>query len=223
MKRLYFILAMFVCQFGLSQNPLTNRTSNYIGLQARLIDLMPFEISYLHIGEKGISFSIRAGYGEGIKNNTTTQVNNWLSPVYTNYGRDFSIKQSYRAVFIKPGIVFAKTHSYYFNSFYLINYSIAKTYDELLIESEDQLYGKFKSKFQEEHFYQSLEFEGNHQLKITKRFGMGMGYILGYKILNEVPFQENIKGIDLSSQYSPSQGIGKIIYVNLLLSLMIKL
>lgn len=217
---------MFICQFGLSQNPLANNNSNFIGIQARLIDLMPFELSYLHIREKGISFSLRGGYGEGIKNNTTSEVNKWLGgqyPVYTLYGRDFSINQSYQAVFIKPGIVFAKTHSYYFNSFYLINFSLAKTYDALTIDSEDQLYGRIKTKYKESHLYQSVEFEGNHQLKINKKIGMGMGYVLGYKIVNEIPFQNNIKGIDLSSQYSPSQGVGKVIYVNLLLSLMIKL
>ena len=226
MQRLYFILAMLICQSGLSQSISSNRNYSYIGLQARLIDLMPFEISYLHIREKGISFSLRGGYGEGIKNNTTTEVNKWLAgqyPVYTSYGRDFSINQSYQAIFIKPGIVFAKTYSNNFNSFYLINFSIAKSYDELIIESEDQLYGKFKSKYLEEHIYQSVEFEGNHQLKINKRFALGMGYVLGYKVVNQVPFQNNIKGIDLSSQYSPSQGIGRLVYVNLLLNFMIKL
>jgi hypothetical protein len=221
MKKLYFITAIFIYKIGLSQNPLAH--SNYFGVQARLIDLMPFEISYIHVSEKSISFSFRGGYGEGIKNNTTTQVNNWLYPVYTNYGRNFSINQSFRALFIKPGIIFAKTHGYYSNSFYSLNYNIAKSYDELLIENEDQLYGKFTTKYREEHLYQSLELEGNHQLKITKRYAIGMGYLFGYKMVNEVPFQNNIQGVDKSSQYSPSQGIGKIVYVNLLLSIMIKL
>ncbi len=65
--------------------------------------------------------------------------------------------------------------------------------------------------------------EGYHQLKLSKKIYFGLGYILGYKIRNEIPFKDVIIGIENGSQYSPSQGIGTKVYLNAEASLMYKL
>lgn len=210
-----------------SQQIQTTKTENLLGIQARLIDLMPFEISYIRLNNKWPSFAIRGGYGWGRKNETTTNTNNNnRSPnfyniiFYYNYGRKFTLEQTFEAIFIKLGIIFFKKKGTYFTNSLLFNYNIAKSFDKLYINSEDQLYGNVQNVYYENHIYQSIEFEGNHQIELIRKVKFGMGYVLGYKIQNQFPFENQIKGIEKSSQYSPSQGVGSKVYVNLLLGVM---
>jgi hypothetical protein len=213
-----------ISAFVNAQTKETKTPENYIGIQARLIDLMPFEISYLHIQKTGFSFAIRGGYGIGIKN----RINN-LNPFFynNNYYNDFSkiisYKQTFEAFFIKPGIIISKKYTPVFNSIYLINFSYAQSNDKLSITSNDQLYGTYTNEYRESHVYKAIEFEGNYQLKLSKKIYFGLGYILGYKIVNEIPFNDVISGIENGSEYSPSQGIGKTFYINANTCLMYKL
>lgn len=230
MKNSLLCCLLLFCLNTFSQNIEPAKVENLLGIQARLIDLMPFEISYVRLNTKWPSFAVRGGYGWGQKNESTTSTNNYINipafynnTFYYNYGRDFSFKQTFEAIFIKPGIVFLKTRGTYFTNCLLFNYNIAKSFDKITINSQDQLYGNVETLYYEDHIYQSVEFEGNHQILLNGKVKLGMGYVIGYKIQNQIPFQNQISGIDNNSQYSPSQGIGSKAYVNLLVSLMYSL
>jgi hypothetical protein len=49
-----------------------------------------------------------------------------------------------------------------------------------------------------------------------------MGYLVGYKLQNEIAFKNKIFGLENNSQYSTFQGIGSKIYVNLTVALLYK-
>lgn len=222
MKKLLLIFFCLLLFESIAQIDKNNSSAiHLIGIQARLIDLMPFELSYIKLKKKGLSFAIRGGYGKGDKNKSETNT-------YRNYSvyrpTLFTYSQSFESYFIKPGIVFATNKSPIFRSIYLINYSIAKSYDKMIITADDPIFDSYIQTNKESHVYQSLEFEGNHQLNLFKeKIYFGFGYIFGVKTVNDVPFKSILKGIDEGSQYSPSQGIGKYIYINSNMSLMYKL
>lgn len=222
MRNLLLILLLFVVTTSLNAQTLINKTpEKYIGLQARLIDLMPFELSYLSVKSVGFSFAIRGGYGSGTKNNIKSfYTNNYF---YNSNSYITKYDQNFEAFFIKPGIIISKNRTPIFTTYYLINYSYAQSNDHVSITSQDQLYGVYNKEFNEKHVYQAIEFEGNYQLKFTGKIYLGLGYIFGYKLVNEVPFTSVIKGIENGSQYSPSQGHGVRVYVNANASIMFKL
>jgi hypothetical protein len=227
MKNCIFFILLFGSLNTFSQQAQSTKIENLLGIQARLIDLMPFEISYIRLNNKWPSFAIRGGYGWGRKNETTTSTNNintiphlYNVNFYYNYGRKFTLEQTFEAIFIKPGIIFLKKNGTYFTNCLLFNYNIAKSFDKLYINSQDQLYGNVENVYYENHIYQSIEFEGNHQIELIRKVKFGMGYVFGYKIQNQFPFENQIKGIEMSSQYSPSQGVGSKAYVNLLVGVM---
>ncbi|MFZ4797026.1 MAG: hypothetical protein ACOYMA_05995 [Bacteroidia bacterium] len=208
----------------------TAKVENLLGIQARMIDLMPFEISYMRFNTKGPSFAVRGGYGWGRKNESTTSTRKTLSNpalymyVYSyNYGRQFTLDQTFEAIFIKPGIIIFKSKGNYFTNCLLFNYCIAKSFDKLAINAQDQLYGNVETVYYENHTYQSIEMEGNHYIALSKKTNLGIGYLIGYKLQNEIAFRSKIGSIDNASQYSPAQGIGSKAYMNLLLSIMYKL
>jgi len=212
-----------------SQTKINYKPEHYLGIQARLIDLMPFEVSYLRIKPKGPSFALRFGYGMGQQNETTTETYNYVRQgsnssinFYTNYGRNFNYFQTFEAIFIKPGFILHKSRGIFFTHFFLVNYCLSKSFDKITIIADDQLYGKVELNYYENHTYQSVELEGNHQIMLGKKINLGMGYVVGYKLQNEVPFTNLIYGIDENSQYSPAQGIGTKAYLNLLVALLYK-
>lgn len=222
MRNFLLLLLLFFAYVSNAQTKEANFQEKFIGIQARLIDLMPLEISYLRIQKTGFSFAIRGGYGKGTKNSIKSFYSSYYR--YNNYFSNLiSFDQNFDAFFIKPGIIISKKYTPVFNSFYLINFSYAQTNDKLLITSQDQLFGTYTNEYRESHIYQSIELEGYHQLKISKKIYFGLGYILGYKIRNEIPFNDVIIGIEKGSQYSPSQGIGTKVYLNAEASLMYKL
>jgi len=207
----------------------TAKVENLLGIQARMIDLMPFEISYIRLNTKGLSYAIRGGYGWGSKNETTTSTNNFTNTLfnyniglYYNYGRQFTLDQTFEAIFIKPGIIIYKGKGIYFSNFILFNYCLAHSFDKLAINAKDQLYGKVETVYYENHTYQSLELEGNHFIALGQKINLGLGYLVGFKMQNEIAFTSKIYGLDQNAQYSPGQGIGSKVYVNLLLSTMYK-
>ncbi|MFZ4796339.1 MAG: hypothetical protein ACOYMA_02525 [Bacteroidia bacterium] len=224
MKNLFSIILLCFSVFVNAQTKETNIPEKFIGIQARLIDLMPLELSYLRIQKTGFSFAIRGGYGKGTKNKI---IKFYSNSFYNSYSNDFSniinFDQTFDAFFIKPGIIISKKYTPVFNSFYLINFSYAQSNDKLSITSQDQLFGTYTNEYRESHVYQSVEIEGYNQLKLTPKIYFGLGYILGYKIRNEIPFKDVIIGIETGSQYSPSQGIGNRVYINAEASLMYKL
>jgi len=224
MRNLLLLLLLCIAAMANAQIKETNVPEKFIGIQARLIDLMPLEISYLRIQKTGFSFAIRGGYGKGKKNTITSlYTNNNYNSYYNTLGSITKYDQTFEAFFIKPGIIISKKYTPVFSSYYLINYSYAQTNDKLSITSQDQLFGTYTNEFKENHVYQAIEFEGNYQLKLAKKIYLGIGYILGYKIVNEVPFKDVVIGIENGSQYSPSQGLGTKFYLNAETSLMYKL
>lgn len=220
-----YLLLTFIFFQGLSINSSAQQSRrreklNAVGVQARLIDLMPLELAYLHLsGKKLPSYGLKLGYGKGYKNKVENiEISEY---VLSNQGFDFS--QSFNAFFVKPGIVIISKKNPVFRQVYLFNYCFAQSKDNLLITSEDQLLGRVKQNYKETNIYQSIELEGNYSFCRSPLFELSFGYTMGYKLQNQIPFTTIVNGIDKGSTYSPGQGAGKLIYVNLFVGFLVKL
>lgn len=221
---LTFIFSVFV----LSSFGQTNSIQNYIGFQARLIDLMPFEFSFIHDNNSGVSYTLRAGYGKGEKNSFGTATNFNKNNMYyignfNNLSSNFTFNQSYSALFFKTGIVFSKIKKVNYTFYNIVNYSYVNCNDKIIINNNDQLYGSVINEYTEKNTYQALEYEGNFQFKLTPQICYGIGYIFGAKINPKIPFRNILPGIENGSTYTPAQGVGQNVYLNFSLSLMYKL
>jgi len=221
MKKLVTLIFSILFLNGFGQiKPNTNQ--NYVGFQARLVDLMPFEFSYIHDNSSGISYTVRAGFGSGVKNvvNTRSFLNN---SYYINLNNDFTFEQSFSALFFKTGIVFSKLKKPNYTFYHIVNYSYANCTDKIIINNNDRLYGSYIVEYREKNINHALEYEGNIQFKLLPNLDYGVGYILGFKINPKIPFTSALPGIEKGSTYTPSQGVGYNVYLNFSLSLMYKL
>lgn len=219
---LLFIFILFQC---VSTNSYAQQNSrreklNVIGLQARLIDLMPFELSYLHLsGKKLPSYALKLGYGNGERNVVANAGING----YASTSQGFNINQTFSAFFVKPGIVLYAKKRAILRSAYILNYCIAQSKDKMVITSQDQLFGMLKQTYNETNTYQSVELEANHSFYRASLFELTFGYTVGYKFQNQIPFTNLVNGIDNGSTYSPGQGVGRFVYVNLYIGFSVKL
>jgi hypothetical protein len=214
----YFILIILFVYSSLSfcQEKI-KRFDNFIGYQARLIDLMPSEISYLCINKKkGFSFAVRGGFGNGEKNKLSSTGISFV-------GNNFSINQTFNAFFIKPGLLFATVRKKRYATYILLNYNLVHSSEKLRIENDDQLYGKYIIEYRHEKFYHSVEFENHIQFKLSPKIYYGVGGILGLKLNNTIPFADIFPYLSKASTYTPSQGSGNSVYINYSISLMFKL
>lgn len=221
MKFKLTLIIIFIIHLNITaQINFQSNTKNYIGYQARLIDLMPSEISFLHINNDGLSFAIRGGYGEGSKNNVPVYN---LSNIrtYNTYNTDF--KQSFEVYFIKTGVVISKLTRPTFSVLHLINFNSTFANEKATFKKYDPLYGIYSTEYKEQNNYYSVEYEANIIHKLTSKIHYGMGYMFGIKINNHIPFKKVIPGIQEGSSYTPSQGFGNGFYINISLSLMYKL
>ncbi|MES2380386.1 MAG: hypothetical protein V4538_05045 [Bacteroidota bacterium] len=220
-----YLLITYIFIHGLSITTYAQYSSrreklNVIGLQARLIDLMPFELSYLHLsGKKLPSYALKLGYGKGYKN----AVGNAGIYVYPPSDPNFSIDQSFTAYFIKPGIVLYAKKGAILRSACILNYCIAQSKDKMVITSQDQLFGTLQQTYNETNTYQSIELEANHSFYRTSLFELTFGYTAGFKFQNPIPFTTVVNGIENGSTYSPGQGVGRFVYVNLYIGFSVKL
>ncbi len=215
-----FILLQFLSINSYAQQSNRIQKLNVIGVQARLIDLMPFELSYLHLsGKKLPSYALKLGYGNGDKNVVANAGING----YASNSQGFSINQTFSAFFVKPGIVLYAKKRAILRSAYILNYCIAQSKDKMVITSQDQLFGTLKQTYNETNTYQSIELEANHSFYRASLFELTFGYTVGYKFQNQIPFITLVNGIENGSTYSPGQGIGRHAYVNLYIGFLVKL
>ncbi len=225
-----FVLFLGLSISGIGQIQSKEKTLKIIALQARVIDLMPFEVSYMHLQNNGFSYALKAGFGIGTKNEMDNNlVNVFASNFYNSssfrnvYSGAFDMNQSFVGYFIKPGIVIAKNKNPIIRSVHLLNYCISQSKDRLELVSDDQLFGKLKQTYEETNTYQAVELEGNFAFHRGSSFEVSFGYLLGYKLHNPIPFTSVIKGIEQGSTYSPGQGVGRKAYVNFFIGLAYKL
>jgi hypothetical protein len=177
---------------------------------------MPSEISYLHVAKKkGFSFAVRGGYGSGEQE----------IPPFTSdlYNENIVSEKTFKAYFIKVGLVVPTVRKKRFTFYSLFNYNINNTSNKLVITSSDRLYGNYREEYNENYTNQSLEYEANVQFKLAKKFYYGLGYMIGHKINNIIPFKEVFPFFEKFSNYTPSQGAGNPTYINVSISLMYKL
>ncbi len=221
MKNKLTLLIILIVNLNIAaQTNFQSGTKNYIGYQARLIDLMPSEISFLHIKNDGLSFAIRGGYGESTKNNVSVySVTNFNN--YSSYSTNF--KQSFEVYFIKTGVVISKQTRPTLNVLHLINFNSTFANEKATFKKYDPLYGSYSTEYKEQNNYHSIEYEANIIHKLTSKIHYGMGYMFGIKLNNHIPFKKVIPGIQDGSSYTPSQGFGNGFYINISVSLMYKL
>ncbi len=218
-----FLVFNFSNMTGFAQEKVKSGNLDLIGLQARVIDLMPFEISYIHLANNKLSYAIKAGIGIGNKNAVDYSDGLYYDYYSTGYYNHFTFNQSFVGYFIKPGIVIAKNKNPIIRSVHLLNYCISQSKDKLELVSDDQLFGKLTQTYEETNTYQAVELEGNFAFHRGSSFEVSFGYILGYKLHNPIPFTSVIKGIEQGSTYSPGQGVGRKAYVNFFIGLAYKL
>jgi hypothetical protein len=222
MKKLVTLIFSILVLNGFSQIK-PNDNQNYVGFQARLIDLMPFEFSYIHDNSKGVSFTLRGGFGSGIKNAVNANYSYNYNSYYNNLNNNFTFEQSFSAIFFKTGIIFSKLKKPNYTFYHIVNYSYANCTDKIIINNNDKLYGSYIVEYREKNINHALEYEGNIQFKLLPNLDYGLGYILGFKLNPKIPFTSVLPGIEKGSTYSPSQGVGYNVYLNFSLSLMYKL
>lgn len=184
--------------------------SKYLGLQTRLLDYLPIEISFVNIVPKKISLQAKIGFvyapintANGYTQSTSTNA------IFNNYS--FSKEQFLKSFFIKSGVLFHKKYDKYGYKYFALNgvYSFAWNYFEITFD--DAIYGKTVRMIMEESRQAGIELEWQ---RITKD-GINLGLLLGYKINKIFPFQSQIQNIEKATTYSPGMGFGSPIYINI--------
>ena len=212
MKKKFQFLIMALFFFHLINNaqtiqPKPNKKEIIIGLQTRIIDLLPLEFSLIAHKQKRFSYAIKLGVNYFKKNNFDDVY------LYQSGGlgnNTFSHDQRFKALYLKPGITLINRRR---NGENFLNLNAVCTYaiENFQLTTEDRIYGKVIKKFSEENFYFGTELE---YLRIFNS-GFSFGLIYGMKIINPVAFKKVIPNIENASSFSPGMGFGRSIYFNI--------
>lgn len=183
----------------------TDKIIETLGITARCIDFMPFELSYLKLTQKrGIGVNIGFGNYEIKKSQPKIMHNE------STVGVDIS-HMGYFTRFRYMPFLKQKTNSITYTSFNLL---AAYNLYNLGVKYKDQIFGE--NTFDVKHNFLSVaaEVEYGAMQELTKNLILNYGIIGGLKlydpILFIVPgnFQNHIN-------YMPGAGFGRIIYLNL--------
>jgi hypothetical protein len=214
MKKL-ILLILFIIELvfdGFSQSLIKNDTSftYYFGLQTKVIDVLPIELSFIMLRENRPSYRFNLGF-------CSTQLNKVGNSSYQGYIHNnlalsaFYHKQNITAFYLKSGILLTKDLENNKLKYLSLNSVLAFAYQTFSLTTEDRIYGTVKKNYNENTFYNSLELEYQNLYKS----GISFGLILGGKLINPSPFTNIIKGLENGSSYSPGMGFGNPIYFNI--------
>lgn len=182
---------------------------NYIGLQTKVIDYLPIELSFIHAKNNGFSYLIRLSYvkpfGEQAMNYNLFENSQLVG------GNNFEHKKSTQAYTVKSGAMLWRFYDDYGLRYISLNATCTYAHEKFTLITLDYIYGKNIKNYTENNIYSSIELEAQ---KIT-RYGLSFGIIAGYKAINPTPFSFIIKGIEKATTYSPGSGFGSKLYINI--------
>ncbi len=183
---------------------------NYIGLQTKIIDYLPIELSFVHLRNNGLSYLVKLSYVQPFGNDDMNY------SLFENIGvidRDvFEHNKSVKAYSLKSGVMLWRFYDDYFGSRYVsINGTATYAKERFTLITDDVIYGKTTKNYDENNLYSTIELEAQ---KIT-RYGLNFGVLLGYKIINPIAFSSFITGIENATTYSPGSGFGSKLYFNI--------
>ncbi len=203
------LVAIAINSFG-QENPYGLPSNKYLSVQTRLIDYLPLELSFVNIKAKKISWHTKAGFTYAPMNNTTDYVlSNTSNSIFTNY--NFSKEQYLKALSLKGGILFYKNYDKFGYKYFALNGVYTFAWNTFEITTNDAIYGKIVNTLKEESKHFGIELEWQ---RISKS-GVNLGLLLGYKIIQTTPFQNQIQNIEKATTYTPGMGFGNPVYFNI--------
>ncbi|MBJ7427429.1 MAG: hypothetical protein JHD28_00490 [Bacteroidia bacterium] len=203
------LIATTINTFG-QENPYKLPSNKYIGIQTRLIDYIPVELSFVNIKAKKLSWQAKVGFVYAPINITNNYVlSNTSNTILTNY--NFSKEQYLKAFYLKSGILFYKEYDKFGYKYFALNGVYSFAWNTFEITTRDAIYGKIINTLKEESKNVGIELEWQ---RISKK-GFNLGLLLGYKINQTAPFQNQIQNIEKASTYTPGMGFGIPIYFNI--------
>lgn len=188
------------------QNP--DKKEIIFGIQTRAIDLLPLEFSLIAHKRTKLSYTFKLGLNY-FKKNILDNVYKYQFRRVSN--RTFSHDQKFKAIYIKPGINLINRPDKRGENFVNLNAVLTYAFETFELTSEDKIYGKVTQNFTEENVYAGIEME---YLKIYNS-GISIGAIIGYKLINTVPFKNIVQGLENASTFSPGMGFVKTYYFNI--------
>jgi hypothetical protein len=184
--------------------------NNYFGVQTKVIDYLPIELSYLHSRNNRFSYLLKLSY---VRPFDLEFLNTTLYKYY-EVGNNNSLdsRKTIGAFSIKSGVMLWHFYDDYFGLRYVsINGTGTYAKEIFSITTEDVIYGKTTKNYDENNIYSTIEIEAQ---KIT-RYGLNFGVLFGYKIINPIAFSTLITGIENATTYSPGTGFGSKLYFNI--------
>lgn len=211
--KIYFIVLLFFVNlksFSLNLEKKDTSRIYYVGLQTKLIDILPIEVSFVSLKNNGINYLIQAGHVKTNINLSSDYTLYYYSNSYSSR-KDFSHNQTVYASYAKLGFILLKRIQDEKCIFLSLNGTIAYSSETFSIVTKDLIYGTIVKNYNENNIYSSIELQAQ---KIYKS-GISIGILTGYKLLHPYAFSQIIYGIDeKSSTYSPGQGYGNKVYLN---------
>lgn len=184
--------------------------NNYLGLQTKLMDYFPVELSYIHSQNSRFSYLLKLSYVKPF-DIEFLNINSYRFYRVAN-ASNFESTKSSNAFSSKIGIMLWHFHDDYFGLRYIsLNGTCTYASEKLTITTEDVIYGKTTKNYDENNIYSTLELEAQ---KIT-RYGLNFGVVFGYKTINPIAFSSFITGIENATTYSPGSGFGSKLYLNI--------
>ena len=204
------MLFVFISSTMGQENPYGLPSNKYIGVQTRLIDYLPLEISFVNIKAKKLSWQAKVGFIYAPINNTSNYVFSTTSnSIFTNY--NFSKEQYLKAFYLKSGVLFYKKYDKFGYKYFALNGIYSFAWNTFETTTNDAIYGKIVNTLKEESKHFGIELEWQ---RISKS-GVNLGLLLGYKINQTTPFQNQIQNIEKATTYTPGMGFGNPIYFNI--------
>jgi hypothetical protein len=184
--------------------------NNYFGLQTKVIDYLPIELSYLHSRNNRFSYLLKLSY---VKPFDLEFLNTTLYKYY-EVGNNNSLdsRKTIGAFSIKSGFMLWHFYDDYFGLRYVsLNGTCTYATENFSISTNDAIYGNTTKNYDEKNIYSSVELE----LQKITRYGLNFGVLAGFKTINPVAFSTLISGIENATTYSPGSGFGSKVYFNI--------
>jgi hypothetical protein len=190
-----------------------------VGINTRFPDLIPYEAYYRRYDPSDIfGFQLKGTYGSYFQ----------ASNMQMNNVRQGAMTYSYvtKAMVVKPGIILFKRinnqeHVTTF-SFIAVSGNIAYTLNNLVFDFNDPVYGRVKREYDRSALYRGVELEFTNSI-LWRTFFINGSVVTGAKESQINIFNDIVPGLNNATTYTPGQGYGKLLYIQFLLGVGIRL
>lgn len=191
---------------GYTQYRTNGKPMHMAGIQLKMFDLSPFELSYTGFSQT-LVWSIRGGvgrdsYGDFSSKYRTTNPNN----------KNFSLNCDYISIHFRPGIGIRLINNLKATSCLQINYPIGWNFYTLYIKSDDSLLGNYEKTATSVKLQSAIEVEYYTSFHLKGPFSINSGLALGFKQSEKNPFINEHPGMSNMFNYTPGIGFGHYRY-----------